>query len=75
MIREIFWPLTTGGQLVVATGDEHRVRIDMPDGIEFEFAEIGNASCEATAAIKLDLENTYGQWNVLHQTGAGVVRN
>jgi hypothetical protein len=57
-----------------ATGDEHRVRIDMPNGIEFTIAEIGNASSEATGAISLNLENTYGQWNMLYQSGNGIVR-
>lgn len=57
-----------------ATGNEHRVRIDMPEGIEFDIAEIGNASTKATAAIRLNLENSYGQWNMTRQTGAGVVR-
>ena len=57
-----------------ATGDEHRVRIDMPNGIEFTLAEIGNASSEATGAISLNLENTYGQWNMLYQSGNGIVR-
>lgn len=58
-----------------ATGDEHRVRIDMPEGIEFDIAEIGNASTQAKGAIKLSLENTYGQWNMLRQSGRGVIRN
>lgn len=57
-----------------ATGDEHRVRIDMPNGIEFDIAEIGNASTEAKGAIQLELEDSYGQWNILRQTGSGVVR-
>lgn len=57
-----------------ATGDEHRVRIDMPNGIEFTLAEIGNASSEATGAITLNLENSFGQWNMLHQSGNGIVR-
>ena len=57
-----------------ATGDQHRVRIDMPDGIEFDIAEIGNASTEATGAIKLNLENSYGQWNLVRQSGNGVIR-
>ena len=57
-----------------ATGDQHRVRIDMPEGIEFDIAEIGNATTRATAAIKLDHENAYGQWNMVRQSGAGVVR-
>lgn len=57
-----------------ATGDEHRVRIDIPNGIEFELAEVGNASTQATgAAIKLDLKNSYGQFNVLRHSGSGVV--
>jgi len=57
-----------------ATGDEHRVRIDMPMGIEFDVAEVGNASTEATAAIPLDLKDSYGQWHMMRQTGSGVVR-
>ena len=54
-------------------GAEHRVRIDIPSGIEFELAEIGNASTKTTAAIELDLKNSYGQWNVLRHAGSGVV--
>lgn len=55
-------------------GAEHRVRIDIPNGIEFELAEIGNASTKADAAIKLDLKDSYGQWNELRHAGSGVQR-
>jgi hypothetical protein len=55
------------------TGDAHRVRIDIPNGIEFELAEIGNASTTAAGAIALDLKDSYGQWNVLRHAGTGVV--
>ncbi len=55
-------------------GGEHRVRIDIPNGIEFELAEIGSASTKATAAIQLDLEDSYGQFNILRHSGTGVVR-
>ncbi len=55
------------------SGDEHRVRIDIPNGIEFEQAEIGNASTKATGAIELDLTDSYGQWSVLRHSGGGVV--
>ncbi len=67
--------ITSVGQPIVspATGDEHRVRIDIPNGIEFELAEIGSASTKATGAIKLDLNNSYGQFNVLRHSGSGVV--
>lgn len=46
----------------------------MPDGIEFDLAEIGNASTEARGAIRLDLEDSYGQWHLVRQGPAGVVR-
>ena len=57
-----------------ATGAEHRVRIEIPDGIEFEIAEIGSATTKALASIVLDLKDTYGQFNVLRHSGRGVVR-
>lgn len=57
-----------------ATGQGHRVRIDIPNGIEFEIAEIGSATTKATSAIKLDLKESYGQFNVLRHSGRGVVR-
>jgi len=67
---------STGHPIVSpATGEEHRVRIDIPHGIEFEIAEIGVASTTATAAIPLDLAESYGQFNHIHHTGQGVVRN
>jgi hypothetical protein len=56
-----------------ATGAEHRVRIDIPGGIEFEIAEIGSATTEAMASIALDLQDTYGQFNILRHSGMGVV--
>jgi hypothetical protein len=56
-----------------ATGQEHRVRIDIPKGIEFELAEIGSGTVKATAAIRLDLRDTYGQFNRLRHSGQGVV--
>jgi len=56
-----------------ATGQEHRVRIDIPNGIEFERAEIGSATTSASAAIRLDLNDTYGQFNRLRHSGKGVV--
>ena len=56
------------------TGRPHRVRIDLPNGIEFEIAEIGSASARGTGAIALDLRDSYGQFNRLHVSGNGVIR-
>ena len=57
-----------------ATGQEHRVRIDIPDGIEFEIAEIGSISAQATGAVPLDLEDRYAQFNMIRHNGQGVIR-
>jgi hypothetical protein len=56
-----------------ATGDEHRVRIEIPNGIEFELAEIGSATTKCTGVVALDPKDTYGQFNVLRHSGTGVV--
>ncbi len=56
-------------------GSEHRVRIDIPHGIEFEQAEIGSSTTRAGAAIRLDLDDTYGQFNRLRHSGSGIVRS
>jgi hypothetical protein len=48
------------------SGDEHRVRIDLPDGFEYKQAEIANAvmtKVSADAPLDLDLDGTYGQLN------------
>jgi hypothetical protein len=48
------------------TGDEHRVRIDLPDGFEYKQAEIGNtvsARVSGEAPLDFTLERTYGQLN------------
>lgn len=54
---------------------EHRVRIQIPGGIEFETAEIGSATSRSgtDSAISLDLTDSYGQFNRLHHNGEGVV--
>ena len=58
----------------LATGSEHRVRIDIPEGIEFDQAEIGSASTKASGAIHLDLEDSFGQFNILRHSRSGPVR-
>ena len=56
-----------------ATGEQHRVPIDIPNGIEFEIAEIGSASTKAAGLIGLDLNDSYGQFNVVRHSGTGLV--
>ena len=53
-------------------GGEHRVRIDIPNGIEFSLAEIGSASSNASGAIQFNLDDSYGQWSILRHGPGGV---
>jgi len=56
-------------------GGAHRVQIRHPEGIEFEYAEIGNANSQVSGAIAMKLENTYAQFNYFHFTQDGAVRS
>jgi hypothetical protein len=55
-------------------GEPVTSRINLPNGFEYTFAEMGNGSTKARAGISLDLKDSYGQFNVLHMTQDGVVR-
>src|SRR5438128_12111148 len=55
------------------SGDEHRVRIDLPEGFEYKQAEIGNtvkARVSAKEPLSFTLENTYAQLNPFDWTNA-----
>src|SRR5262245_31564988 len=54
-----------------STGAEHRVRINLPNGIEFDLAEVGSGTTKTTASIPLDLEDTYCHFTALRQSGKG----
>ena len=68
--------LEASGRPIVspATGQEHRVRIDIPDGIEFDIAEIGSITARATGAVPLELDDRYAQFNRIRHNGLGVIR-
>jgi hypothetical protein len=57
------------------TGAEHRARIDLPHGFEYELAEMGSASTRTGGRIVLDFEDSYGQFARLHLNNHGVVRH
>jgi hypothetical protein len=57
-----------------ATRSEHRVRISLPKGIEFDVAEIASGTTKTTASIPLDLKDSYFHFNALRQSNKGVVR-
>lgn len=55
---------------------EHRVRIHIPGGIEFELAEVGSASTSTgtESQIPLQLAESYGQFHRMRHSGTGVVQ-
>lgn len=57
------------------TGEEHRARIDLPHGFEYELAEIGSATSRSRGNLVIDLKNSYAQFAQLHLNNKGVVRH
>ena len=57
------------------SGQEHRARIDLPHGFEYELAEVGSASSRSQGAIALELKDSYAQFARLHLNNRGVVRH
>ena len=58
-----------------ATGAEHRVRINLPNGIEFDLAEVASGTTKAMASVALDLRDSYCHFTYLRQTGRGAVHS
>jgi len=57
------------------TGMEHRVRIDLPHGFEYELAEIGSASSRSRGNLAIELKNSYAQFARLHLGNRGPIRH
>ena len=56
------------------TGKDYRARINLPEGFEYTVAEVGNGSTKVQAGMRLNLSNSYGQFNLLHMNQDGVIR-
>ena len=56
------------------SGQEHRARIHLPNGFEYTHAEVANGNTTSTGEIKLDLKDSYGQFNLLLLNQDGVIR-
>ncbi|HVP29311.1 MAG TPA: DUF1326 domain-containing protein [Myxococcota bacterium] len=57
------------------SGAEHRVRVEMPDGFEYAWAEYGSGTTRARGAVALDLQDSHASFARLHLTQDGVVRS
>jgi hypothetical protein len=57
------------------TGTEHRARIDLPHGFEYEIAEIGSASSRSHGSLAIELKDSYAQFARLHMNNKGLIRH
>ncbi|HSJ96847.1 MAG TPA: DUF1326 domain-containing protein [Myxococcota bacterium] len=57
-----------------SSGNEHRVRIELPDGFEYTEAEVGKGRTRARGDIELTFEGSHGHFNLLHMNQDGVIR-
>jgi hypothetical protein len=66
---------SVGAPIISAfSGEPTRSGISLPNGFEYTYAEMGNGNSKSRAGIKLDLENSYGQFNILHINQDGIIR-
>jgi hypothetical protein len=67
---------TTGRPIRNAvSGAESRAQIVLPDGFEYEVAEIGSASSRTGSPVRVEIDDKYGQFARLHLNNNGVVRS
>ena len=57
------------------TGVETRAQIVLPDGFEYEVADIGSASSRTSGPVRVEIEDKYAQFAHLHLNNDGVVRS
>jgi len=57
------------------TGAEHRARIDLPHGFEYEIAEVGSATSRSRGNVVIDFKDTYAQFAHLHLNNQGVIHH
>jgi hypothetical protein len=57
------------------TGADSRAQIVLPDGFEYELAEIGSASSRTRGPVLVEIDDKYGQFARLHMNNDGVVRS
>ena len=51
-----------------------RAQINLPDGFEYTTAEMGTGTSKVTADLSLELNESYGQFSIIHMNQDGVIR-
>ena len=56
------------------SGEPHNARIHLPNGFGYTVAEMGRGSSKTYGSIELELNDSYGQFNIIHMNQDGVIR-
>ncbi|MGA9422368.1 MAG: DUF1326 domain-containing protein [Rhodanobacteraceae bacterium] len=68
------WVKSRGEPLVnPITGEQHRARINLPNGFEYDTCEVGRGFTETKGPIELSLADSHAQFAKLHLTQSGAV--
>jgi len=59
----------------IVTGVETRAQIVLPEGFEYEVAEIGSATSQTSGPVVVTINDKYAQFARLHLNNNGVVRS
>ncbi len=55
------------------SGEEHRARINLPQGFEYDICEVGRGWATTRGALAIELSDSHAQFATLHMTESGVV--
>jgi Uncharacterized conserved protein len=55
------------------TGEEHRARINLPQGFEYDVCEVGRGWARTQGPVDVQLSDSHAQFAQLHLTESGVV--
>jgi hypothetical protein len=53
---------------------EFHAAIQLPNGFEYSVAQMGSGTSRVTAGIRMELKDSYGQFNLMHVNQDGLVR-
>lgn len=57
------------------TGAIHRARIELPNGFEYNLAEMGSATSNSTGPVKMSFKDSYAQFAHIHLNNCGIVKS
>src|SRR5262245_5694535 len=56
------------------SGEEFRAAIHLPNGFEYTVAEMGSGASKVNTGLRIELKDSYGQFNAVHMNQDGVIR-